>query len=138
MRYKLTFSLAVLIFMIILTFACEKEKNLPDNQILLPFETAKISESGLRLTFKSLIEDSRCPEDVNCITAGKVVVVVNFFSDDADQWDGTFTMDIDHPELASQIYGDYKYTLIEVSPHPNTNNVVTEKDYVILIMIERL
>lgn len=46
-----------------------------------PFElavgaTQTIQETGLQLTFTAVTEDSRCPPDVQCIWAGRVVIEV--------------------------------------------------------------
>lgn len=40
-----------------------------------------IAKKGVHFKLKEIIEDSRCPEGVNCIWAGQVVVAVEVYED---------------------------------------------------------
>jgi hypothetical protein len=39
-------------------------------------DTAEVAETGLRVTPRTIVEDSRCPVDVTCVWSGRVVVEV--------------------------------------------------------------
>src|SRR5262245_45596774 len=50
------------------------EVRLDDSFELRPGETATVSGEGLTVAFEGVPADSRCPVDVNCITAGDATV----------------------------------------------------------------
>jgi len=83
-------------------------------------ETIRISD--LVVTPRAVIEDSRCPRDVTCVWAGRVVLRV-----DVDQGSRPRTFDLgsDRP---IQI-GDGLLTLAEVSPGRDSRSGIAPSDY---------
>lgn len=81
------------------------------------------------ITYKSLVEDSRCPEGANCVWAGVAKVNIEFM--------GTYTRpstiqlatskNPDNTPNSFEFNG-YKVTLKEVSPHPKLKLAKGEKN----------
>ncbi len=97
-------------------------------------ETKKTTITGLyeEISFNDLIleplevtEDSRCPMDVQCIQAGRVVVSINIIS----TIDGNFVhnaeVEIDKPIIVEKT----KITFVKAAPDPVSTRKITEGDY---------
>ena len=84
----------------------------------------KVSNSGIRITPLRVIEDSRCPSDVECIWAGTVKLLVKLEAlgkgktDEVELTLGTTTT-----------FSDRKLTFTKVTPYPVSNKQILEKDY---------
>ncbi|MFZ2555748.1 MAG: hypothetical protein WAZ27_04985 [Minisyncoccia bacterium] len=88
-------------------------------------ETVRIA--GTKITPTEVIEDSRCPKDVQCIRAGTVrvgAVVTPRGSPDTDQQPIMFELRVPMTVGLDQI------TLIEVSPAPAAGVTISPTDYV--------
>lgn len=99
---------------------------------------AGVAETGTQVTFRSVQEDSRCPAQVNCIWAGRVVVEVDAQAPGLDP--ETFTLstccsDSDrHHEYAGQ-----DIELMDVSPPPPPpGGGIAQEDYRAQILVASL
>jgi len=70
----------------------------------------------------SIVEDSRCPSDVQCIQAGRVVISL-----DIDAPAGTSTAQIESGETIA--LGDWSLTLTDVTPYPVSTVSASSSDY---------
>ncbi len=106
--------------------------------------------TGGSLTFSD-IEDSRCPEDVQCVRAGEAIVTLQTRS----------APTTNEPQIVKMCLGDcmtlypkggfreadtaninlegtkYRLILTEVNPYPNTTKPVEKKDYNIKLDVEQ-
>jgi hypothetical protein len=71
----------------------------------------------------AVLEDSRCPKDVQCIQAGRVVVAVNILSD------GTFARTADLKIDDAVIAGKTRITLSAVSPETDSTKKIEDGEY---------
>ena len=109
-----------------------------------------LSLTGGSLTFAD-IEDSRCPEDVQCVRAGEAIVTLQTHA----------VPTIDETQIVKMCLGDclglspkggfreadtanisldgnkYRLILTEVSPYPNTTQPAQKKDYSIKLKVEQ-
>jgi len=91
-----------------------------------------VKKKGYRLLLKQVISDSRCPENVTCIWAGEVSIVVSVYKDKKFEADETLTLS---PKNRSEINAWFsKYTGREVAsvallPYPKEGVVVDPKTY---------
>ncbi len=76
-----------------------------------------------------VLEDSRCPSDVQCIQAGKVTLYLKIFSPM-----GESVMSID--EGKSITTENLKITLEKVFPYPVSTNRITDEEYRFTLKIE--
>ena len=84
----------------------------------------KIHISGVTLTPIKVLEDSRCPLDVQCIQAGTVRLSVAVAS--ADQPPLQITLTLQKPFT----YGNKEITLVSVLPAPVSSQLAEERAYV--------
>lgn len=86
----------------------------------------KISEGasafGLALTPRELMEDSRCPVDVQCIQAGTVRVRADVVSPTGN---GSKIFDFEKPVIVDK----WEITLVQVDPVPEAGKEIGDSDY---------
>ena len=105
--------------------ACSRANPAPteiaDQQVTLASgESATIAGASVRVVG---IQDSRCPSDVVCITAGDVVMIVAFSGSGDDRTD---TLRLMAPPKAST-YGGLVFQPLTVKPYPDTRAPATTK-----------
>lgn len=99
-----------------------------------PTAVLGVSESALigyvRVTLNEIIEDSRCPVDVECIQAGRVVVSVSLESD-TDFEVGNISSD-----GTSLLFDAYRVSVVDVDPARVASHTPEEEEYQITVMVE--
>lgn len=83
----------------------------------------------LQLKFNN-VEDNRCPEGANCISAGSAKV--NF---KIDGFGFTLTKEAGKPELAQATINGYHIALVEVTPHPALGVSIGKADYKVKVIV---
>jgi len=109
----------------------------PDQVALArPFElavghTAELPD-GLRLKFDRVTGDSRCPLDVQCVTAGDATVLVH-----VSREGGTpFPLELHTRQGGSQIvYDNHTIQLTALQPHPRSDRPSRQIDYVATLVV---
>jgi len=93
-----------------------------------------VKEPGFKLTFVELVEDSRCPEGVDCIWAGngKIRVTVKKGSHKAASFELNTTTD---PK--SFTFQGYDITLLKLAPYPKANVETKKMNYVATLKVTR-
>ena len=132
-----------LVFAIIATFlsSCEKRQidnlnsNLPldqEVQIANGF-TLNNLEEDISLSMQSVVNDSRCPSDVDCVWSGDAEVNFVFRTNSTDN---PFVL---HTDLTPKdtLIGDYTITLRKLDPHPVSTAVISQADYKATIIVSR-
>jgi hypothetical protein len=84
----------------------------------------KVSFNNIFIQPFVITEDSRCPSDVQCIQAGRVVVALNIYS-----LEGELILSKDIEEGTFFDIGNTKITLVKVSPYPVSTDEIEEGDY---------
>ncbi len=99
-------------------------------------ETVEVTGEQMKLTFSG-VNDSRCPKDVQCITAGeaKVMIVV-------DQGSGSENIELTAKGLCYEEDGScgseatamgYKFKLLSLAPYPEQNAMPAPEDYMVKV-----
>ncbi len=88
--------------------------------------------SGIKMTPRVVVEDSRCPTDVQCIQAGTVRVSVDFSSSNMATTTQIFKLNEPTTLLGLNI------TLTEVYPAKLSTVPLTAKDYLLFFNVEKL
>lgn len=95
----------------------------------------KFSSSKVRVKFVSLVEDSRCPEGVNCVWAGNATIKVSISLPDGSS--ETFEMNTNlGPKGAT--FGPYAVNLTDLTPVPKENVRINRNSYTATFTISRL
>jgi hypothetical protein len=99
-------------------------------------QSVGIADEDLRLTFKEVSHDSRCPTGAVCITEGAVVCLLEIKHDDA-----VYNIELAQPGLyydySQETFGGYKYNFI-LEPYPEVDKEIAEGDYRLLLMLEKV
>jgi len=77
-----------------------------------------IDGSILKLTS---VEDSRCPEELECIWEGRAAITINWKRDE------NFELQLNDVEYQAEIVEQYTLSLIELTPYPNQQNGDAQK-----------
>jgi hypothetical protein len=93
------------------------------------------ARGGLKIKFVSLIEDSRCPADTNCVWAGNAKIQVKIT--DRRGKSETFEMNTNlEPKEIS--FGGYQFNLVELTPVPRTDIRINRNGFVATFAVNRL
>lgn len=95
---------------------------------LAPEESVLVGEDALPVRFLAVAEDSRCPTDVTCIQAGRVVVSVT-----AGPAAQPFTLE---PERTVEVHG-HRLRLLRVEPYPASAGAIPPSQYRATFVVER-
>jgi hypothetical protein len=83
-------------------------------------ENKFLTEYQMNVTFKSISEDSRCPEGVQCVWAGIAVANVELMSTTSRPMTVQIaTSDLKSKNLSKKVmFNGYEISLVQVSPNP--------------------
>ena len=97
-----------------------------------------LERGSLRLRFKSVAADSRCPVDVTCVWAGNAEVLVEV---GGSGWRGKRTLTLNtnaSPERAGEgRYGRYTVKLVGLSPQPRSNRKIAAGQYTATLLVSK-
>jgi hypothetical protein len=90
-------------------------------RIAVSLNTPLVS-NNVMISVAKVIEDSRCPSDVQCIQAGTVRLLLN-----TDTAAGTSTIEMVLGETRTA--GDFTFSLDDVKPYPVSTKKISPADY---------
>lgn len=99
---------------------------------LTPGATAEVGETGLRISFERIVEDSRCPKGVECVWSGDAVARLRVSAS------GGVEAPVDlHTDLSPResMHGAHRISLLAVQPHPIHEQPLAAADYVVLLRV---
>ncbi|MFY1047612.1 hypothetical protein [Chryseobacterium sp. GP-SGM7] len=87
-------------------------------------ENKFLKEFQMNITFKSMAEDSRCPQGTQCIWAGVAVANIELMSTASRPMTLQFsTSEVSGKDYhTTQFFNGYKISLVKVTPHPTAEN----------------
>jgi hypothetical protein len=95
-------------------------------------QKAKLYDGDMLIHFADVTEDSRCPEGVNCIQAGKVVVKLM-----ANETTLMLTKKGKQTGGAEGNSGNYTIEMVEVNPYPKDGVKIDKDDYSIKLKVTK-
>ncbi len=106
-----------------------------DNTFQLKFDqTAVIELENLSIKFTNVTEDSRCPENVECVWQGQAKIKVEVKKNNEELGEFNLTSLKGHDELARKDINSYEIKLLKVGP-PRKDRELVLSDYVITLLI---
>lgn len=99
-------------------------------------ETAMIEAEGLAVTFVRVVEDSRCPHDMDCVWAGQVIVALALAQDGQDLGELNLTLGAELATPAPQLLGAYLIQILAVDPYPQSLGGVLPDEYVVTLQVD--
>ena len=94
----------------------------------------KFSKSKLSIKFVSLIEDARCPQDVQCIQAGNAKIEIEISKGNQKE---TFEINTNLGPKGATFDG-YAVELADLTPAPRSNIRINKNGYVATFAVSRL
>ena len=134
-----SYLLAILVFAL-LSSACggspaEVKARLGEEFSLSIGQSALITGENLEIRFEEVVEDSRCPKNVNCIWAGRVSCIVQLTDSDSP-----YRMVLTEPGLtdqsAGEAYKEYQLTF-QVEPYPEAGKKIAADEYRLLLIVSK-
>jgi hypothetical protein len=101
---------------------------------LSPGQSASIAGEGLSVRFVEVINDSRCPQGVECIWAGEVSCQTEITYGDVVSTKVLVQPGLSQPAQAD--FDDYDITF-EVQPYPQAGKEINEGDYRLLLTFSK-
>ncbi|HXU35449.1 MAG TPA: hypothetical protein VN937_03730 [Blastocatellia bacterium] len=89
-------------------------------------EEVVVRDEKVRIKFRSVPMDSRCPSDVVCGWAGNGEVVVEVVRKNKKQRVATLNTLLDPKEI---VYKGFKVRLVALNPYPKVSDPINPKDY---------
>lgn len=133
MRY--TISLLLVFFIACLTQTAGGSKEVFLNQ---PFELragreVSVKGENLKLNFRSVTEDSRCPQGVSCIRAGSAQIEVR-----VSKGKNVSNVKLNTADTPKQLsFQGYELKLIDLNPFPKANAPIRKKEYVASLVVSK-
>jgi hypothetical protein len=93
-------------------------------------EAALLDSEQIRILFRSILEDSRCPKEVQCIQAGKATIELELTNQKSES--SLIQLSTDSNEITSE---RYRIKLIDVLPYPVSGSQIQPQQYVAILLI---
>ena len=92
-------------------------------------------ENHFRLRMDSILNDSRCPKDVNCIWEGNAEVRLALILQ--GNYQHYLILNTNQNFRTDTLIDNLRYKLVGLSPYPEINETISNVDYIAKIMIEK-
>lgn len=126
-----------ILIILVSTFAISQNPHVESPKIAIKIQLGEsVVFDDISLKFKEVLEDSRCPENVNCIWAGEIKIYVQVIGDDyVEGKEVTFGSLAKKNDPTKILYDTYNYQLIAemVTPYPKDSDTSYKDDYVLLV-----
>jgi hypothetical protein len=132
---------AILLFFCLLAATGCDEKgptgpSVPTNQqfTLAPGETAAIDTTPLRVQFRRVMGDSRCPADAICIQGGDAIVLIRVYEEKATR---DYDLHTGNSQQAAVDHGGMRISLVQLQPYPFSSRTIEPSDYRATLEVRR-
>ncbi|MBL4662765.1 MAG: hypothetical protein JKY22_04230 [Flavobacteriaceae bacterium] len=128
-------SLILLLLVSTFTFAQTEIAVTPQITFKIGLETT-VTSDGVAIQFHEVLEDSRCPENVQCVWAGQARVKVTVSTSEMPE--KTLELIVGKKEKNILYVGnDFVLKAINLAPYPIATNV-QNKEYILFILKEKV
>lgn len=100
-------------------------------------KTAYLPSENIEIKFSKVIQDSRCPSNVTCIWQGQVIIELDIIKNGKQVSTLMLTLIPGSDALPIQFLDKYTVTLKEVSPYPQSEQMIALKDYIVKIVVSK-
>jgi len=124
---------ALLVFLPTLLAGCSAPPAL-DQEVKVAFsDQAVIEGEALTLTFKDMNEDSRCPENVQCVWEGRATITIEALKEGGTP--GALALTLPSPSAGT--YSGYSISLLALEPHPEAGSQTPLEEYVATLVVTK-
>ena len=103
--------------------------------MLAPGQTAAVRGTDIRITFRQVREDSRCPVDVTCVWAGDAKIEVTIARNGAA--DDTRILSITPPKHEA-VVGNLRIRFVSLAPVPRQADANVPRKYLAEFVIDQI
>ncbi|MCA1816634.1 MAG: hypothetical protein LC746_09560 [Acidobacteria bacterium] len=114
--------------------AKERDARVKDGFVVKVGEELRIEREGLKITFVSVKDDSRCPEGATCVWAGNARAHVSVRDAKGDCAEFDLNTNLTPKDYD---FGAYKIALAELSPHPSVKHQPKPDEYVATLVVTK-
>ena len=125
---------ASLVFMLAVTVMPSLAKRQGESVKVQINTEKRASQNKLNIRFVELVEDSRCPRDVNCVWAGNAKIKIRVSKNGRSH---DLTMDTNGKAQTAVAEG-YQLKFVGLTPEPRSNIRINRNGYVAVFEITRL
>lgn len=93
--------------------------------VCLTGESVTFKDHGIKLNFLDVLDDSRCPSDVDCVWEGTVSLMINIQYNSQDL--GNFILNSSNLHKAS--FMGYYVKFKELEPYPISTEIILKTSY---------
>ncbi len=112
----------------------QPSKAAPSQGIVLTLgQPTRVDGTSLTITLHAVDDDSRCPEGVTCIWAGDVAARIRIDDGREPSREVALHLNTADREVA---HGDYRVTLVAVTPYPKADEKIEPKSYRATVRVE--
>jgi hypothetical protein len=97
-------------------------------------QQVSIKREGLRVSFQSVAEDSRCPQGVTCVWAGNGRVLLRLSKVGKRAATMSLNTGLDPKQ---DTYRGYDVKLVSLNPYPTKDAPIKKRDYVATLVVSR-
>ena len=136
-NYKMKKTILILVLLITFSIFSQKAENKLKS---ISFTQKLIKKKGTQLVLKKVVNDSRCPENVNCIWAGECEIEVAIYKNRklVSTENVVLSPKLYKENIAwfNQYYPKLKIIEINVLPYPKSGLEINPKDFFVKVMFE--
>jgi len=96
-------------------------------------QTAAVSDAGITIRCVGVPNDSRCPGNALCITAGDATILIEVLPPDA----GRSQYDLHTADMKPVKHGDVSIALLQLDPYPFLPRLIQPGDYRVTLRVTR-
>ncbi|MFT7121657.1 MAG: hypothetical protein ACJAZ9_001839 [Neolewinella sp.] len=108
-----------------------KEVDFGEQATLRQGESLRIGRTDVGFTFTRMMTDSRCPEGLDCIQAGEVILLITFPNGGSQR----VRVGADSKQKASFGTADGSFQVLKVSPYPVARQPPVPEDYEMTVKV---
>lgn len=132
---KLTVAVILLIAFVAPTKPTQRVITLNQEFTLKVGQSARSEDSGLKITFASVKEESRCPKGVTCVWAGNAKILIEISK--ADSGSATLELNTNINPKHGRCLG-YELSLEKLDPYPKADEQLKPSQYEATLILRKL
>ena len=125
----------VFTFLLFVTLTASAFAAVPqDGKVVVQVEKEKsVSGMPLKIKFVKMVEDSRCPKDVNCVWAGNARITVKVTKNGRSS-----LLELNSNMGDPPVFDGYRFTLVKLTPEPASNIRINPSGYMATISVQKV
>lgn len=100
-------------------------------------QAARVASAGLVVTFRELLEDSRCPIGAQCIQAGNAQIVVSARAADGGTNQATLNLTANAQFPSRATFGGLDVSFQALTPVPRVDTTIARDQYAATLVVTR-